>query len=183
MRRGAASRLRLLCCGNHRRRARRRRRIVARRAVRTRQVRSRRLEDVELSVERRAAKLDPDPEHQRRARCADGLLPARGHHALRDDGHGREGRRRRSRHEGNCDVHLRGELEHESGKLILGRGESELFISKFSATKDGRTFTVPGPGATTRRTPAGETPYTCRGDTLRWKIPLNDTWTLFRRVD
>ncbi len=69
------------------------------------------------------------------------------------------------------------------GKLILGRGESELFISKFSATKDGRTFTVPGPGATTRRTPAGETPYTCRGDTLRWKIPLNDTWTLFRRVD
>jgi hypothetical protein len=68
------------------------------------------------------------------------------------------------------------------GKLVLGRGTSELFISKFSATKDGRTFTVPGPGATTKRTPAGETPYTCRGDTLRWKIPLNDTWTLFRRV-
>jgi hypothetical protein len=68
------------------------------------------------------------------------------------------------------------------GKLVLGRGASELFISKFSATKDGKTFTVPGPGATTKRTPAGETPYTCRGDTLRWKIPLNDTWTLFRRV-
>ena len=68
------------------------------------------------------------------------------------------------------------------GKLVLGRGESELFISKFSATKNGQTFTVPGPGATTKRTPAGETPYTCRGDTLRWRIPLNDTWTLFRRV-
>jgi hypothetical protein len=69
------------------------------------------------------------------------------------------------------------------GKLILGRGESELFISKFSATKNGQTYTVPWPGATTKRTPAGETPYTCRGATLRWKIPLNDTWTLFRRVD
>ena len=68
------------------------------------------------------------------------------------------------------------------GKLVLGRGASELFISKFTATKNGQTYTVPGPGATTRRTPAGETPYTCRGDTLRWKIPLNDTWTLFRRV-
>jgi hypothetical protein len=68
------------------------------------------------------------------------------------------------------------------GKLVLGRGESELFISKFTATKDGRTYTVPGPGATTKRTPRGETPYTCSGDTLRWKIPLNDTWTLFRRV-
>ena len=68
------------------------------------------------------------------------------------------------------------------GKLVLGRGESELFISKFSATKNGQTYTVPGPGATTKRTPAGETPYTCRGDTLRWKIPLNNTWTLFRRV-
>ena len=68
------------------------------------------------------------------------------------------------------------------GKLVLGRRESELFISKFSATKNGQTYTVPGPGATTKRTPAGETSYTCRGDTLRWRIPLNDTWTLFRRV-
>ncbi len=28
------------------------------------------------------------------------------------------------------------------GKLVLGRGESELFISKFSATKNGQTYTV-----------------------------------------
>lgn len=67
-------------------------------------------------------------------------------------------------------------------RLVLGRGQSELFISKFTATKDGRTFTVPGPGATVRSTPRGATPYTCSGDTLRWKIPINDTWTLFRRV-
>lgn len=68
-------------------------------------------------------------------------------------------------------------------RLIVSAGRSEVFISKFTATKDGRTYTVPGPGATVKRTPGGPTPYTCRGDTLRWKIPLNDTWTLFRRVD
>jgi hypothetical protein len=69
------------------------------------------------------------------------------------------------------------------GRLVLGRGRSELFISKFTAIKDGRTITVDGPGATVTRTPAGRTPYTCRGDTLRWRIPINDTQTLFRRVD
>lgn len=68
-------------------------------------------------------------------------------------------------------------------RLIVGPGRSEVFISKFTATKDGRTFTVPGPGATVKRTRGGPTPYTCRRDTLRWRVPLNDTQTLFRRVD
>jgi hypothetical protein len=70
-----------------------------------------------------------------------------------------------------------------NGRLVVGAGRSEVFISKFTATKDGRTVTVPGPGSTFKRTPRSPTPYTCRGDTLRWKIPLNDTWTLFRRMD
>lgn len=70
-----------------------------------------------------------------------------------------------------------------SGRLIVSPGRSEVFYSKFTATKDGKTFTAAGPGAIVKRTPRSPAPYTCRGDTLRWKIPLNDTWTLFRRVD
>ena len=68
-------------------------------------------------------------------------------------------------------------------RLIVSAGRSEVFISKLTATKDGQTITIDGPGATVKRTPRAPTPYTCRGDTLRWKIPLNNTWTLFRRVD
>jgi hypothetical protein len=68
------------------------------------------------------------------------------------------------------------------GKLILDAGRSYLYISKFSATKDGRTFTVAGPPPTRRRVSGDAGPYTCRGNTLRWKIPLNDTWATFRRA-
>lgn len=70
----------------------------------------------------------------------------------------------------------------KNGKLLLSAGRSELMISKFTAIKDGRTVTVPGPAPIRRRTSPGAAPYTCNGNTLRWKIPLNDTWTLFRRV-
>jgi hypothetical protein len=69
-----------------------------------------------------------------------------------------------------------------NGKLILDAGRSELYIAKLSATKDGRTYTVDGPPPTRRRTDGGATPYTCSANTLRWKIPLNDTLATFRRV-
>jgi hypothetical protein len=68
------------------------------------------------------------------------------------------------------------------GKLVLDAGRSELVVSKLSATKDGKTVTVDGPPPTRRRTSPGATPYTCTRTTLRWKIPVNDAWALFRRV-
>ena len=67
------------------------------------------------------------------------------------------------------------------GKLLLGRGRSELVISKFTAYKDGQVITVPGGEPIIRRTPRGATPYTCNRTTLRWRIPINDAQTLFRR--
>jgi hypothetical protein len=68
------------------------------------------------------------------------------------------------------------------GNLILGRGTSEINYTEFKGIKDGRTVTVPGPPTITRRTPRGSTPYTCNSTTLRWRIPINDAQTLFRRV-
>jgi hypothetical protein len=69
-----------------------------------------------------------------------------------------------------------------AGRLVLDAGRSELVISKFQATKDGRTVTVSGPPPTIRRTPPGATPYTCNRTTLRWRVPVNRTWATFRRV-
>ena len=83
---------------------------------------------------------------------------------------------------GTATFHFEADWSTANGKIVLGRGRSELVISKFQATKDGRTFTVPGPAPTIKRTPGGATPYTCNANTLRWRVPLNDTWTLFRRV-
>jgi hypothetical protein len=83
---------------------------------------------------------------------------------------------------GTATIHFEAGWETKEGKILLGPGRSELVISKFQATKDGRTVTVPGPPPTIRRTPRGGAPYTCNRTTLRWKVPLNDTWTLFRRV-
>lgn len=69
-----------------------------------------------------------------------------------------------------------------NGKLILDAGRSELVISKFTAIKNGQRFTVPGGAPLRQRTQGGGTPYTCRGNTLRWKIPINNSWATFRRV-
>jgi hypothetical protein len=83
---------------------------------------------------------------------------------------------------GTATFHFEAGWATRAGKILLGAGRSELVISKFTATKDGRTFTVAGPPPTIRRTRPGAAPYTCNRTTLRWKVPLNDTWTLFRRV-
>jgi hypothetical protein len=83
---------------------------------------------------------------------------------------------------GTATFHFEAPWQTRNRTILLGPGRSELVISKFQATKDGRTITVPGPPPTIRRTPRGGTPYTCNSTTLRWKVPLNDTWTLFRRV-
>lgn len=55
--------------------------------------------------------------------------------------------------------------------IRVGRGRSELFISKFRGEKDGRSITVPGPGLTVTRLPAGPLPYKCRGNSMNFAIP------------
>ena len=72
--------------------------------------------------------------------------------------------------------------ETRNGKLLLGRGRSELVASQFTATQNGQTVTFPGPAPTIERTPAGATPYTCTSTTLRWKVPVNNAWARFRRA-
>lgn len=83
---------------------------------------------------------------------------------------------------GSATFHYEADWETRNGKLLLAPGRSELVISKFTATKDGQTVTVPGPPPTIKRTPRGATPYTCSSRTLRWKVPVNNTWAQFRRV-
>jgi hypothetical protein len=70
-------------------------------------------------------------------------------------------------------------------RLVLGRGESELVISKFKAIKGSTTVTVPGGPPRVQRTPAGPTSYVCTRSTLRWKVPFpgpGGTWAAFDRV-
>jgi hypothetical protein len=55
--------------------------------------------------------------------------------------------------------------------VVVGRGRSELFISKFRGEKDGTSVTVPGPAPTTRALPAGRLPYKCRGGTMNLGMP------------
>ena len=83
---------------------------------------------------------------------------------------------------GSATFHFEAGWQTANGKLILDAGRSELYIAKLTAIKDGQTFAVNGPPPTRRRTDPGATPYTCSANTLRWKIPLNNTWATFRRV-
>jgi hypothetical protein len=57
------------------------------------------------------------------------------------------------------------------GVLTTRRGESTIEFGPMSATKDGRTYTVPGPPAKTTSIPGGSTPFQCRGSTLRVRLP------------
>jgi hypothetical protein len=55
--------------------------------------------------------------------------------------------------------------------IVVGRGRSELFISKFRGEKDGTSITVPGPAPTTRTLPAGPLPYKCRAASMNLGMP------------
>jgi hypothetical protein len=57
------------------------------------------------------------------------------------------------------------------GLMTLGRGETTIEYGPMSATKGGRTYTVPGPGARTRRIPGGSVPFQCRGSMLKVRMP------------
>jgi hypothetical protein len=58
-----------------------------------------------------------------------------------------------------------------NGALTTTRGESTIEYGPMSATKDGRTYTVPGPPSRTTAIPGGTTPFQCRGNTLRVRLP------------
>jgi hypothetical protein len=57
------------------------------------------------------------------------------------------------------------------GLLTLRAGESTIEYGPMSGTKDGRTYTVPGPPSRTTPIPGGSTPYQCRGSTLKVRLP------------
>lgn len=58
-----------------------------------------------------------------------------------------------------------------TGAFTTTRGESTIEYGPMSATKDGRTYTVPGPPTRTTSIPGGTTPFQCRGSTLRVRLP------------
>ena len=57
-----------------------------------------------------------------------------------------------------------------NGSLTTGRGQSTIEYGPMSATKDGRTVTVPGPPTRTTSVPGGTTPFQCRGNTLKVRL-------------
>jgi len=70
-----------------------------------------------------------------------------------------------------------------TGLLTFRAGESTIEYGPMSGTKDGRTYTVPGPPTRTTSTPGGSTPFQCRGSTLRVRLPrvASLDWITLRR--
>ena len=58
-----------------------------------------------------------------------------------------------------------------TGAFTTSRGQSTIEYGPMSATKDGRTYIVPGPPTRTTSIPGGTTPFQCRGGTLRVRLP------------
>ena len=57
------------------------------------------------------------------------------------------------------------------GSFTTQGGESTIEYGEMSATKDGVTYTVAGPPTRTTRAPGGTTPFQCRGNVLKVKLP------------
>lgn len=70
-----------------------------------------------------------------------------------------------------------------TGLVTTRAGESTIEYGPMSGTKDGRTYTVPGPPRRTTRIPGGSTPFRCAGASLKVRLPrfagLN--WITLRR--
>jgi hypothetical protein len=57
------------------------------------------------------------------------------------------------------------------GVLQLANGERTTAWGRFTATKDGKTVSVKGPPTKTQRAAGGITPFQCRRNTLRVRLP------------
>lgn len=58
-----------------------------------------------------------------------------------------------------------------NGSFTTGRGTVTTEWGKLTGIKDGKTYTVDGPPSSTRPIPGGTTPFECRGNTLKVKLP------------
>ena len=58
-----------------------------------------------------------------------------------------------------------------TGAFTTRGEESTIEYGPMSGTKDGRTYTVPGPPTRTTRAPGGTTPFQCRGNALKVRLP------------
>ncbi|MFN8223380.1 MAG: hypothetical protein U0R50_09080 [Gaiellales bacterium] len=69
------------------------------------------------------------------------------------------------------------------GVFTTAKGTSHIEFGMLTATKDGKTYTTEGPPPKTTRVPGGSTPFQCRGDTLRVKMPrfASLSWITLRR--
>jgi hypothetical protein len=70
------------------------------------------------------------------------------------------------------------------GVLQLANGERTTTWGRFTAIKDGKTFSVPGPAPKTQRAAGGLVPFQCRGGTLRVRLPqfASLNWITLRRA-
>jgi hypothetical protein len=58
-----------------------------------------------------------------------------------------------------------------TGSFTTSRGQATIEYGPMSATKRGKTYTVPGPPSKTTSIPGGTTPFQCRGSTLKVRLP------------
>ena len=58
-----------------------------------------------------------------------------------------------------------------TGSFTTQGGESTIEYGEMTATKDGVTHSVPGPPTRTTRVPGGTTPFQCRGNVLKVRLP------------
>ena len=63
------------------------------------------------------------------------------------------------------------EYTARTGLLTLSPGESHIEYGPMTGTKDGRSYTVPGPAPRTTGTPAGSVPFQCHASTLKVRLP------------
>lgn len=70
-----------------------------------------------------------------------------------------------------------------TGLVTTRAGESTIEYGPMSGTKDGRTYTVPGPPTRTTRIPGGSTPFRCAGASLKVRLPrfAGLDWITLRR--
>lgn len=71
-----------------------------------------------------------------------------------------------------------------TGSFTTTRGTSTIEYGKMTATSKGKTYTVNGPPPKTTRIPGGTTPFQCRGNTLKVKLPrfASLSWITLQRA-